>query len=162
MNYSVVQLLQQRIPRDSAIFEFGSGNSTEFWARNCASIYSVEYDRQWYNLILPTIPSNAKLYFCELEQDGAYCRYAAIPNRKFEVIVIDGRDRVNCLINSLEYLTPDGVIVLDDSDRERYQPAFEIARSAGFHALSLTGLKPTGIGADTTTIFYRQQNCLDL
>ena len=81
---------------------------------------------------------------------------------RYDVVVIDGRDRVNCLKHALERLTPSGVVLLDDSHRPRYAAAHEHAREAGFRSLRLQGLKPRGREIDETTIFYRDGNCLGI
>jgi predicted O-methyltransferase YrrM len=38
-------------------------------------------------------------------------------------VVVDGRARADCLRRAVEALTPGGLIVFDNSDRKRYQPA---------------------------------------
>lgn len=162
MNYPVVQLLSERLPKEAVLFEFGSGHSTAFWGRHVAQVYSIEYDRKWLDTIAPNLPSNAKVYFCEQDRDGKYCRSVGIPGVSFDVVVVDGRDRVNCVLQALKFVTDSGVIILDDSSREKYRDAFVATREAGFKALTLAGLKPTGLGTDATTIFYRPNNCLGL
>lgn len=162
MNYPVVQLLAERLPRDAVLFEFGSGHSTAFWARHVAQVHSIEYDSRWLDLITPTLPANATVRYCEQDRDGHYCRSLAAPCVLFDVVVIDGRDRVNCVLQALSHLADGGVIILDDSSREKYRSAFEATHAAGYKALTITGLKPTGLGTDTTTIFYRPGNCLGL
>lgn len=162
MNYPVVRLLERRVPPDSRVFEFGSGHSTLFWARRVAQVEALEYDKAWFDEISKRVPANARVHFCPEDRDGRYCRFIAQAGGRYDVVVVDGRDRVNCAIQAVAHLSERGVIVLDDSDRERYAAAFEHLRAAGFAALSIEGLKPTGIGVDETTIFYRPGNCLGL
>lgn len=162
MNYPVVHFLAERLPRDAVLFEFGSGHSTAFWARHVAQVHSLEYDKNWLELITNTLPANATVRYCEQDRDGQYCRSLNIPGLRFDVVVIDGRDRVNCVLQALNQLTDRGVIILDDSTREKYQTAFDVTCSAGYKSLTITGLKPTGLGVDSTTIFYRPGNCLGI
>lgn len=162
MNYPIVELLKARIPADAVVFEYGSGGSTVFWASRVREIISLEYDRDWFNRISGSLPANAKLRYCAQDIDGIYSRSAASTGSTFDVIFVDGRDRVNCVIQSRYALAETGVLVLDDSQRSRYRPAFDFMRGEGFSALSIGGLKPTGIGLDETTIFYRSGNCLGL
>jgi hypothetical protein len=78
------------------------------------------------------------------------------------VVVVDGRDRVNCVKQAVSALSPRGVILLDDSQQDKYQEANEFAAAQGFRALDLEGLKATGKGLDRTTLFYRDGNCLGI
>ena len=50
----------------------------------------------------------------------------------------------------------------DDSQRDRYSPAFDIGTNAGFRRLDFPGLRPTGVRESTTTLFYRADNCLGI
>ena len=55
-----------------------------------------------------------------------------------------------------------GLLLLDDSSRKEYNEGIDYARRQGFKSLTFSGLKPTGIGVDETTIFYRTQNCFGI
>ena len=54
------------------------------------------------------------------------------PDQQFDVILIDGRERVGCFSNSIDKLKKGGIIVLDDSFRIRYTPIFNILNSNMF------------------------------
>lgn len=162
MNYTIIQFLDERLDKKLKLFEFGSGYSTLYYANKVSSVVSVEYDLNWFNELQPKLPANAKIIFKENDSDGEYCRAIHSLDSLFDVIVVDGRDRVNCVLQSIKALTSEGVIILDDSHRERYQNAIELAKRHGFKVLNLSGLKPTGRGVDTTTILYRENNCLGI
>lgn len=162
MNYTIVRFLEKRIPKNALMYEYGSGASTLFWAKRISRVVSLEYEESWYEKIRREMPSNATVEFCAQDRDGQYCRNITKHNLKFDIIVVDGRDRVNCVKRAVENLSPQGVVLLDDSDREKYIPAFDFMRISGYKALSLAGLKPTGLGSDETTIFYKSENCLEI
>lgn len=162
MNYAVIALLQERLNGRLDVFEFGSGYSTIFFAERVRSITSVEYDQAWFELIGKRVPTNAKIVFCANDVDGQYCRTIGTTGRQFDVVVVDGRDRVNCIRQSIASLTERGVIVLDDSQRERYQEGIDHAKSLGFSALPFEGIKPNGTELWRTTLLYRAGNCLGL
>jgi hypothetical protein len=63
---------------------------------------------------------------------------------------------------SIERLSQIGVVILDDSSREKYSEAIDYAKNRGFRALSIEGLKPTGYQIHRTTILYRDNNCLNI
>lgn len=162
MNYSIVSLLDERLSKDFVLFEYGSGYSTIFFARRVKEVISVEYDPVWYERAITSAPENLSVLSRAQDVDGAYCRAVREFDESFDVIVVDGRDRVNCVRHAIVKLNDRGVIILDDSDRERYAPAFGFVRNAGFRILSIRGVKPMSGRGHQTSIFYRDNNCLGI
>ncbi len=162
MNYSVVNILEERLTKDLNLFEFGSGYSTLFYAKKVRAVTSVEYDDGWLNIIKSQVPDNVNMIFKQQDVDGDYCRVINSTQEKYDVVIVDGRDRVNCIKQSVLSLSASGVMLLDDSQRERYQEGIDFAKSHGFKALNLEGLKATGTEVDRTTIFYRAGNCFGI
>ena len=83
-------------------------------------------------------------------------------NKTFDIILVDGRDRVNCIKQSIDCLTSNGVLILDDSQRDRYQEGIDFLHKKGFKSLEFEGLKAAHIGLSSTTIFYRTNNCFNI
>lgn len=162
MNFPAIRFLKERLTPDLNLFEFGSGYSTFFYADRVQTVTSVEYDAQWFQVVKSQAPKNVKLIFQPQDIDGDYCRVIGSTKEQYDVVIVDGRDRVNCVKQSVSALSPSGVILLDDSQRGKYREGIEFAKGNGFKALSFEGLKATGGAIDRTTIFYRQGNCLDL
>ncbi|GGY51110.1 hypothetical protein GCM10011297_25040 [Bacterioplanes sanyensis] len=162
MNYPVVNFLKERLHKHLHLFEYGSGYSTAFYAQLVRDVISLEYNQAWLQRVADSAPANVKLLFKEKDVNGAYCRAIHDTGQVFDVVVVDGRDRVNCIKQSAECLSETGVIILDDSLRTRYSEAFEYLRLKGFRHLNIEGLKPAGYSPDRTTIFYRDNNCLGL
>ncbi len=162
VTYSFIDFIKNRINKTQHIFEYGSGSSTLFYAQRAASVTSVEHDKSWFEKVQKTNPANAEIIFCELETDGTYARQATLLNRHFEIIIVDGRDRVNCCKHSLEALTENGVLVLDDSERTEYDPAKKFLLERGFKELSFSGISPGLFYEKATTVFYRNNNCLGI
>ena len=162
VTYSFIDFISDRIKKDHTIFEFGSGNSTWFYARNAGRVVSVEHDKAWYNKILNTKPENSEMIYCELEPNGAYSRMPVERGERFDIIIVDGRDRVNCCINCLPALSDRGVVVLDDSEREFYAPAVKFLLENGFKHLSFSGISPGLFYRKSTSVFYKPNNCLEV
>jgi hypothetical protein len=120
MNYPVVRILQERLTKDLNLFEFGSGYSTLFYAEKVRAVTSVEYDEKWLHIIKSQLPDNVNIIFKQQDVDGDYCRVINSTGEKYDVVIVDGRDRVNCIKQSISALTSKGVILLDDSQRKRY------------------------------------------
>ena len=108
------------------------------------------------------IPKNAKLVPTQRDPAAAYCAPLAGVDECFDVILVDGRHRNEAFEKALDYLTPSGVILLDDSHRPGYAPAFTAADAAGLKHLHLEGHKPKSVDLCRTTLFYRDRNCFGI
>lgn len=162
VTYSFIDFIKERIKKQHTVFEFGSGNSTYFYACYAGKVVSVEHDESWFKKIIDTKPENSEMIFCELKADGDYCRMPLKLNQLYDIIIVDGRDRVNCCKQAINALTPTGVIVLDDSERVFYSEATTFLKENGFKQLSLTGISPGLFYNKATSIFYKTGNCLDI
>jgi hypothetical protein len=162
VTFPFIAFIDDRLKRDLEIFEYGSGNSTLYYAAKVASVDSVENDKYWYEKIKNTMPQNTKLFFCDLEYGGAYSKYAAETGKYYDMIIVDGRDRVNCCISSISSLKPGGVVVLDDSERKDYEAAPAFLLENGFKKIDFWGMAPMVSNHKCTTIFYRGNNCLGI
>jgi hypothetical protein len=162
MNHAVMALLEERLAPDLDVFEWGSGFSTLFFASRVCSVTSVEYDRKWHELVSKQAPSNVRVIYCEQDVDGSYCRAILGDERRYDLVLVDGRDRVNCVRQGATRLTDRGVLLLDDAQRERYADGIAHAKSLGFRALGLEGLKPLSHRMARTIVFYRPGNCLGI
>lgn len=162
VTYSFIDFIKGRITKSQHIFEYGSGSSTIFYAERAGKVTSVEHDKGWFDKVKGTSPANAEMIFCELHRDGEYARKATLLDKKFNIIIVDGRDRVNCCKYSLNALSPDGVIILDDSERKVYQPARELLQENGFKEISFSGISPGLFYEKATSVFYKSNNCLGI
>jgi hypothetical protein len=162
MNYPVIAFLEDRLTPDLNVFEYGSGNSTRFFASRVRSVVSVECDPAWYETVAKGKPENVELILCHPYERRAYLNVIAEQGRKFDVIVVDAEDRELCLEQAPRWATQRGVIILDDAARPAYASAIEKVLDAGFKKLDFDGLKPGGIRAYRTTVFYRADNVLGL
>ncbi len=162
VTYSFIDFIKNRIKKEHHIFEFGSGSSTWFYAARAGSVTSVEHDKAWYEKVKKDNPANAEMIFAELETNGAYSHMAATQQKPFDIVIVDGRDRINCCKNSLAALSDAGVMVLDDSERDIYQEAFTFMAANGFREITFSGISPGLFYLKSTTVFYRDGNCLTL
>jgi hypothetical protein len=162
VTYSFIDFIKERIKPSHLIFEFGSGNSTYFYAKTASKVVSVEHDKEWFDKISKTKLANSEMIFCELDKGGSYCQMPVIRKEKFHLIIVDGRDRVNCCLQAVKALTDDGVIILDDSERDFYSSAVAFLKSKGFKELSFSGISPGLFYKKSTSVFYKAQNCLEI
>ena len=162
MNSSVIAFLEDRLKPSMVLFEYGSGYSTLFYARYVHHVVTVESDRLWYETVNDKKPANVVLLWQPFEQDGDYCRAVTHTDELFDVIVIDGLDRVRCAQHACGALSPSGVVIIDDSTRESYREGLDYLADQGFKRLDFDGIKPNALPTARTSIFYRVENCFDL
>jgi hypothetical protein len=158
--YPATDFLTSRISNHLRVFEWGAGGSTLWWAQRTAEVVTCEHDPNWYNEVLRLRPGNVTVVLRSIE--GHVYASEVLNHKRFDVIVIDGADRLACANSSMSALSPGGVIVWDNSDRASAQEGLEILRTAGFKRVDFRGLGPIGLDAWTTSILYRPTNCLGI
>jgi len=165
MNYAVIEFLSKRLNKSINVFEYGSGYSTIYFSKLVNKITSIEYNTEWFEKIgtkLNTI-SNVELSYVLLDKNYSSAIEDITPKKqKYEFIIIDGRKRVECAKKAIKYFTPDGILLLDDSNRERYKDVFRFYLKNGFRELTFSGIKPNGLEIFYTTLFYRSKNVFDI
>ncbi|WP_276345769.1 FkbM family methyltransferase [Daejeonella sp. JGW-45] len=162
VTYSFIDFIAERIKKEHTVFEFGSGNSTLYYAKRAKKVVSVEHDKDWFNKISSGKPANSDMVFCELQTNGDYSKMPASMGQKFDIIIVDGRDRVNCCYHSIPALGETGVVVLDDSERAKYNDARIFFQKEGFKELSFSGISPGLFYRKSTSVFYKSANCLGI
>ena len=117
--YAAAQEIEKVLNSHSVVLEFGSGRSTIWLAKRCETLYSVDDNEYWFNLIRDKLSSpslNNVIY--ELHLDTL--DYVKFPNNSqllFDLILIDGTCRYKCLENSINQLRPGGYVYIDDTDK---------------------------------------------
>ncbi len=162
ITYPSLSFLEGRIGKDLAVFEWGSGNSTLWWADRVMRVVSCEHDKAWYEKVRNLLPTNAEVSHIPLTGGREYASAILDYVDAFDIVVIDGRDRVNCARNVLPALKPGGVIVWDNSDRSSYQDGYDFLVGSGFRRIDFFGPGPVNLYSWSTSIFYRDGNCLGL
>ncbi len=160
--YPAIEFIKNRVKPDMSVFEYGCGGSTYWWASRVKEVIACEHDEEWYKKTKNDLPINVALHYVSLEYGGEYAGKVAEFPEKFDVVFIDGRDRVNCAINAVKGLKPDGVIIFDDSNRVEYDDGYQFLFSNGFRKIEFVGMYPLGIIKTETAIFYRTDNVFNI
>jgi hypothetical protein len=167
------------------IFEYGSGGSTLFWSEKGASCVSIEHDTAWYTKVralllhYPQIdyrcvapvntsneaiadPADPDSYISSLSmyQSFSFLEYVsqidAFPDNYFDVVLIDGRARPSCIKHSANKVSINGILILDNSDREYYLKETE-AYLINFSKLGFYGVGPTSDTFWKTDVYLRHK-----
>ena len=159
MPYSFIDFLDERLDPDARVFEYGSGTSTRWFAERVGTVVSVEDDRTWFDEVRTSVPSNAEVVYRTGQE------YVSTPDEygEFDLVVVDGRNRVECAETAADSLAPDGVIVWDDSrGRSSYSSKIAELERAGFRELAFQGMGPVTANLQRTSVLYRDHNCLGI
>jgi len=162
LTYSFIDFITERLDKEFSVFEFGSGNSTLFFAKRVKQVSSVEHNSEWYNKLKSKIPANSNLILSKSDSRDDYIAVLKQSDKKFDLIIIDGIHRVDCCLSVINHLTEKGVIILDDSEREQYSEGIEYLMKEGFKRIDFWGISPGYLYRKNTTVFYKAQNCLGI
>lgn len=162
VTYPYIDFMTHKLDNSFHLFEFGTGNSTLWYAKRVKKVVAVEHDDAWFKSVRSQIPENVRLIYTALEYGGEYSMTAARQEELYDIIIVDGRDRVNCIIRSINALTDRGILILDDSERTEYAEGTTWLRKNGFRQLDFWGMAPGLLYKKCTSIFYRDHNCLGI
>jgi predicted O-methyltransferase YrrM len=134
------------LDRDSEVLEIGGGGSTLFISRIVKKLITIEHNFEWSNRIKNRMASLSKKSDWEIHivppawpqvhpfqpaEPGQFDSYvefiSGLEKESFDVILIDGRDRVRCFQSSLSLLKKGGTILIHDFwNREKYHSILDI------------------------------------
>ena len=150
--YPAIEYIKQLDFSRKIIFEFGSGNSTKFWASRCERLISIEDDWKWYDKIKINLPNNVDYRF--VDEKRLYCGSISDFVCDFDVVIIDGSHRYECAVEALKKLKSDGMIILDNSDWKAKTAA--LLREGGLIEVDMSGFGPINDYTWTTSFFLRR------
>lgn len=123
-----IEYLESILNKSMRVFEWGSGGSTQWFANRVEFIYSVEHKQVWFNITTSYLKgkTNYELIFVPQIPVESYAQAINKVGESFDLIVIDGRNRVACFKEALKCLQPRGYIVFDDINKKRYTEAKKV------------------------------------
>jgi hypothetical protein len=140
------------------VFEFGAGASTLWLGRRAGEVHSVEHDPAFHAFLAPLVEPLPHVHVRLVE--ASVGQAPRTPSRRrghehldftdyvgaiddvpgqFDLVVVDGRARVACARRALPRLAPDGVLLLDNANRDEYAP---IVAHPGLEVRVLRGATP--------------------
>lgn len=139
------------------IIEFGSGQSSLFWAGRAASVLAYENTSAWLEKMRLLVPSNVELRFFENEKtleelDGL----GFVP----DLIVVDGWKRGACVAKCLEVFGLAPIYILDNSDWLPRTAA--VLRGAGLTEIRFKGFGPINGYASATSLMISEAHVAKL
>ncbi len=177
------RFLEKKIANLNRVFEYGSGDSSVWFAERVGEYIAVEHDQSWYTRITTILKeknlTNSKIHFVPPDENNSefdwekewqyfnilqhpltqpeFRQYMSTidqyPDNHFDCIIIDGRERIGCLLHSLSKLSENGLIIFDDSSRYYLQEAFSLL--SDWYNISFK------FGLGQTTFFARKKDLLN-
>lgn len=113
------------------VLEWGPGKSTSIIREECpdAEITSIESQGRFAEKAVVEHPTVSVIY-APIPQYGP-SEYSCWPllfekGKRYDLIFVDGRQRVSCLLTSREIVSKGGVILLHDAQRPHYQHGIKL------------------------------------
>lgn len=156
--YPAIEYLKSFDFKECDVFEFGSGNSSLYWSSRARSVISVEDNQGWFEVMNQRKRQNQTIIH---RADGAgYVSALTEQNKLFEIIVIDGNWRAECTIAAIKCLKEEGMIVLDNSDRQIEKGCCKLLRDKGFMQIDFSGFGPINGYCWSTSVFMKSPTLL--
>lgn len=128
------------------VLEWGSGYSTKYFPdllkeKGIKFTWdSIEYDIRWIDALNKLkFPKGVKLYLFDEPilriddrrvlrryQMDDYVNFPDTLGKKYDLIFVDGTKRVRCMKKALNLLKPDGIIILHDAQRYKYEEGINL------------------------------------
>jgi SAM-dependent methyltransferase len=163
-SYAAIDFLEGFLRPAMTVCEYGSGGSTIFFSSRTKSVVSIEDNQKWYELVSNRLRdkgiSNVTLKLCPFDfknpvgfEQSAYLH--ALPDEKFDVIVVDGSEEWNqvrpiCFAKAEKHVKAGGIIAVDDS--WRYPTLRENHHARDLKVFQSVG--PCRPGVTSTDIFF--------
>src|SRR5215471_5603901 len=163
-SYAAIDFLEQFVQPQMTVCEYGSGGSTMFFAKRTRSVFSIEDNQKWFDLVSKRLEQsglrNVTLTLHPFDfknpagfEDSGYLN--ALPDDLFDVIVVDGSEewtqvRPICFRKAEARVKTGGIIVVDDS--WRYPMLREQNSAKSFKTFQSVG--PCRPGVTSTDIFF--------
>jgi hypothetical protein len=154
--YPAIEYLESLNLSNANIFEWGSGNSSAYFSERCLSIESIETDDQWYEYQLEIAKPNQVVHLRHEASDDYHLAINEGQHIAYDIIIIDGKQRVRCCSEAIAKLDRGGLLILDNSDW--YPRLCESLRKKNFVQIDFHGHGPINPYTWTTSLFMP---CID-
>jgi hypothetical protein len=164
--YEAAAWVLENLPAGSMVFEYGGGGSTMWLEDHGATVTVVEHDPEWYGQLTRDVSAQTELVMKRAQPageigsdvsagffDGYVAAIDGQPEGGLDLVIVDGRARVACVRAAMGKVKTGGLLLLDDSDRDRYAPAVRMLASWDRHVFS--GIKPGSPVPVQTSVWRR-------
>ena len=156
--YPAIEYLSNLDFTQKRVFEYGSGNSSLWWANRCHDIVAIESDRGWYEKVNST-RSGGQFRDYRLREDiNSYVQHDDIVN--FNVVIIDGTFRAPCAGFFLSKIAEPNnfeILIYDNADWQPEVINILNEKLQDWVQVDFHGFGPINDFTSTTTIFLNSK-----
>jgi hypothetical protein len=154
-SYPMIAFLEAKDFARCQVLEFGAGYSTLWWAACAARVVSFESNMEWFQKLLPLVPSNVVLSHDPSKKPALtdITRHGD----KYDIIIIDGMHRQHCAAFARGLLAPDGAIIVDNAEGygETAEQSITMYFRGEFSRVDFYGYCPGVIKPHCTSLLWR-------
>ena len=129
--------------------------STLWFAKRCREVVSVESNRAWYSAIASQARKLGNVQLIYADSKTEYLAAISEAGGKFDIIVVDGLYRTDCVELVREYLNPNGIAIVDNTDADLNLSMTVQNFFADSQILSFHGWAPGILHPNETTIIQK-------
>ena len=118
----------------------------------------MEDNQEWFEVVSKTKRNNQVIL--HRDDEASYVNSILEQGKLFEIIVVDGNWRYECVVEAIKSLKDGGMIVLDNSDRKIEKECAKIIRAQGFIQIDFSGFGPINNYSWTTSVFINTPTLL--
>jgi hypothetical protein len=157
---NAIPFIESLLNLDQTVFEWGSGRSTIWFAKRTKHVTSVEARESWFNDVKKIIneqglSEKVDLRLAKISSEHNYDskeveNYASqidrFSNHHFDIVIVDGHVRVECLAHAVKKVKPGGILILDNSELPEYD--------SFFNQMKIVEVKRFSNGVQETSVFF--------
>jgi hypothetical protein len=163
--YPAIEYLDSIDFSNSNVLEYGSGNSSVWWASKAKFVFSVEHDKNWFLQVRNSLKRRKVSNHTYLLADEKNDYVTAADGFPADIVVIDGILRRACISHQLSRLAQGQhapqILVFDNSDWWPSTVAF-FKRRSNWIQVDFSGLGPINDYTWTTSVFFNPATASDL
>jgi len=138
INYSTIQFMHHIVSKGTKVLEFGAGGSSLFFLERKANLISIEHQAEWINEVQKRASKKQLMrwshHLISSSQHSSSVPLADhyllalknIADSSIDLVVVDGRHRVESVKRAMAKVKPGGSLILDNSNRPEYAETFEL------------------------------------
>jgi predicted O-methyltransferase YrrM len=154
MSFAAIRSLEMVTWPGCRVLEVGGGNSTLWFLAQGARVTTIEHSAEWLETIRERATPSWDAHL--LGGEAALRFVAALPDRSFDIVLIDSLSRVTprpeALAAARPKVVPGGWIVLDNSDFAAVKPA--LRHMIGYPSRTFVGYGPASPAVGQTTAWW--------
>lgn len=111
-----LEILDKIDPKGKRVFEYGSGDSSIWYRTAGYEVHSVDHNKEWARKSGAVWRRAKGKYLSEIERH----------NPPYDIVVIDGEHRDECIGYALAYTKPGSIIIIDNFHQPSVQADWPI------------------------------------